>query len=402
MASKETQGLPVGTIIRVRWESWARRAKLRSVDGAEGEQKLGVIFTDDDSHATVDFGDAGKLEAFEANRAACNPACLSEDAARCRQEGKTLFRLGDFVAAAERYSAAINVLGMIDSSSRTPVLVALESSLWLARFIGQGSLEFQRPVAGPDFDNRASVRTPWAREAPVERTLRIHHGSALAEVQAALYLNRARCWISIRLPRKAVFDCDVAVALRRAQAAGARKGLANFLSLILLASLGCAWYGLWKVAVVIFLMMLVLMHIARRNELEHKDVQLCTAYFLRSKANMQLGDHEAAKVDLELADSLANPKQKLELIQFRLDLETVCKEGGQGVTEHATSWQKSAAARMHPDVFIGADRHMAGRDCCQEDSVPKSPEKEKEKEIDVPNSSQPDGARRRKAPVPAD
>ena len=310
--------LSVGAAVRVAWQEAARRATVACVldDG-----RVEVLFDDDESEAVVEAPCVSPLEAFEADPAAC--PCGGEDetlwaeAGRRREEGNALFKLRDAAAAAERYAAAIAGLGaMPDRSGQA--LAALNRTIWAGR-AEAGGFVFRQPVGG----RLDTVRErPAARAVPRGRLLRVQEGEP-GGLQVTLYLNRARCWLSLGAPARAVQDCELALALRRCAAGDAglearmrlhwlaMHALVVLLALatgLALAGRGAAATGAMGMALAAALAAWApgaLPGPGRGKAAEPKDPRLCTALFLRARARLAQGRLKLAEADAAASEAAA-------------------------------------------------------------------------------------------------
>jgi len=320
-----------------------------------------------------------------------------------------LYKLLDRAAAAERYSAAIAALGCAAASDSASTLApgagdrdsgpllalaAHDRTLWLGRGHGTtsqgGSLrfEFLRPVGGRHFalGARGRLRPPAPLATRRERVALVQAGD-LGDLQAALYLNRARCWLALGSPARTVQDCEMALALRRAalgppepRPGETEKGLRSALALhggagaavlvallaTLLGALGgssamlCCGATLLAVGVAAWAWLKVCQPSATGVEAgqgaeEPRDVRLCTALFLRGKARVAQGRLKAAEADVSAAEARADGEAQLrdvarlrrELAEARRDNKRLAKE--------VAKWCDAAMAKASPDAFAAVN-----------------------------------------------
>jgi len=323
------ENFSIGEVVRARWQEAARRATV-ACPPEDGE--IEVIFNDDGSEALLAAQHVFPLLAFESTPpACCSGASLSADAARCREEGNCLFKLGDAAAAAERYTAAIDGLGSIHGTDevRMPVLASSRHCLWLAHATSRRSnlleLQFARAVGGMV---PVPVDLPPNMMAKKERVLLIQQ-EALADLQAALYLNRSRCWLALGAPAQAVQDCSLVAALRDASLHGLAPAQEA-------------------------------RHRAGRQPIEAEsdgaldrpttDARLCTAYFLRGKARVRQGRLSAAESDLQRATVSATEAQANDLQRLKSEIAEA-RKSNKRLAREVSKWCEAAMAKANPDAF---------------------------------------------------
>ncbi|CAE8628521.1 unnamed protein product, partial [Polarella glacialis] len=399
----------------------ARRAIVACLGDASGEEDLpdwlDVIFEDDGSEARVKLADAKPLELFEAQPASCRGgADLPAQAARCREEGNVLFRLGDSAAAAERYAAAIAALGRVVAGQpgHAPVLVlvAVGGTLWAAELVDAGarqaaasksSLRLLRAVGGRGLpSSRGGAAPPSSGEGALE----VQPGS-LGDLQASLYLNRSRCWLALGSAARAVQDTGIAAALRRSLQPdpgnvgdetsspgsllnGRRLQSFGLAKLVLGFSLACAFgfpaaqentvsIGLLTLAAVGGAFYIgVLIRSAfwglERPSTAIKDSRLCTAHFLRGRARLVQGRVKAAEADFATAKAVADGAGQLsELRKLQREIAEV-RRGNKRLAKEVARWCDAAMARAGPDAFAAvASSALAAEVDLAEDIVAVAP-----------------------------
>lgn len=382
--AKDSSSFSVGAMVRVRWQEVARRATVACYTGSTVE----VIFDDDESEAAVDASSVSALEAFEGTAAACcgDVGSLASEAKRCREEGNTLYKLLDRAAAAERYTAAIHELGRVATCSEgaaCQALAACDKTLWLGCGRGPGSagtvrLEFLRPVGGQSFAKgqagAARLKRPTPMEARQNSLLAVHQAD-LGDLQVALYLNRARCWLALGSPARTVQDVELAMALRRAaaepslsrsEASGGSSALTGPLLpfalfpivVTLLLSLRRGWQ-LQQCAVALLVVVALAglwlqsrsFQTPPRRTAEPTDARLCTALFLRGKARVAQGRLKAAETDAAVADSAADGEgQRKELLRLRREI-LEARRGNKRLAKEVSKWCDSAMSKASPEAF---------------------------------------------------
>lgn len=344
-----------GTLIRVRWGTApdARRAKLVGVGKDSGQ--IEVKFMDDDSSVKVEMRDIGKLEDFEDKRATCSPDKLMEDAARCREDGNVLFRQGDAAAAIERYNRAILVMSRLDSSDPTLIISGCGHNLWSGMVTMDpkspaGLVQFQQLIAGKDYTGAPLKGNPPIAQQVKYEYLLVVRGGSMGDVQPALYLNRARSWLALEAYPRVVQDCTMASAIRRAQAAHSRKGLANFLSAILVAALFSWWIEWSKLATALGVVCLIAVTCMNMLNDRVKDKRLCSALYLRSRARLAQGKTDEAREDARSAEKIATVEQQKEVAQLRRDIEDAVRNE-RGKAPPPPQWKQKAAEMLGIDAF---------------------------------------------------
>jgi len=371
---ENSRNVPVGTLVRVRWgeSGVSRRARLLSV---EMDEQLRVGFEEDGSQACVTMDDMGKLEAFEASPAACSTDRLTEDSAKCREEGNILYRLGDAAAAAERYSVALEALGRVVASSGPNVVLAVhDKDIWSGTgnwpdSSADGILYFTHLVGGHHFDKFESenlavedvtmlVAVPERQFVRRDSVLAVRSERGLSDVQAALYLNRARCWLALGSPERAFQDCQLAAALRRVVTGRGRRGVAYCLSFFFVVlMLLCVYKHYFWMAIGFAAASFLTMWWARLVAKAFFDERLCAAIFLRAKAHLALGNADAARDDAEAAAQVAAPSQKAELdrlckdIIAAVDAECEGRRPPDAIDKEELGWRAAALARIKRDAF---------------------------------------------------
>eukprot|EP00933_Yihiella_yeosuensis_P006771 TRINITY_DN111557_c0_g1_i1.p1 TRINITY_DN111557_c0_g1~~TRINITY_DN111557_c0_g1_i1.p1 ORF type:complete len:432 (+),score=102.48 TRINITY_DN111557_c0_g1_i1:42-1298(+) len=374
--STEWANLSVGCTVRVAWQGVARRATVACLGDVPSEEPLQVIFDDDNSEAHVKADDVRLLEDFESQPASCAGGIrLSQEAARCREEGNALFRLGDSAAAAERYSAAINALGVVEEGeSSALVLAASGSALWAADASWKKVEEATGDLSPLACVGGGSAKVSEApRKAARSKLLKVQDG-ALGDLQAALYLNRARCWLALGAAPRAVQDSGIAASLRKAvqPQTGSYSGcyskrlqMSGVLKLAVGLGTAIAFGGpaaddsktslaLLMVAVVGALLYFLAL-LWRKNRLaavEAQDPRLCTAHFLRGRARVFQGRLKAAEEELSLAKaSAASDAQRSELQKLSREI-LEARRGNKRLAKEVAKWCEAAMARASPDAFV--------------------------------------------------
>eukprot|EP00928_Gymnodinium_smaydae_P072550 TRINITY_DN55899_c0_g1_i1.p1 TRINITY_DN55899_c0_g1~~TRINITY_DN55899_c0_g1_i1.p1 ORF type:complete len:380 (+),score=63.53 TRINITY_DN55899_c0_g1_i1:54-1193(+) len=363
----------VGTAVRVRWQEASRRA---TVACAEEDGKVEVLFNDDESEAVVDVTHVSALEAFEHEPLLCRKCSLDElrgEVARCKEEGNTLFRLGDAAAAAERYSAAVGALGAVAEGSGR-ALAALNRTLWAGRVTGAESagasfrFEFLQPVNGSTV-----LARPATRAVQRSRLLRVQEND-LGELQVTHYLNRARCWLSLGSPARAVQDCELAVAVRRCTICDFETGspLANTVALAALVAVAlggsCIWARQFSAMVVLILCVLIGARVLGISSLRDlcsgwlsrsasttspRDARMCAALFLRARARLAQGKLKAAEADLKLAEAAApveGASTRADLAKLRREI-VEARRRNKRLAKEVAKWCEAAMAKASPDAF---------------------------------------------------
>jgi len=392
--------ISVGTAVRISWQGAARRGIVACL-GDSFEVAFQVIFDDDGSEATVDGASIRHLEPFEEQPASCSRGPrLQEEAARCKEEGNTLFRLGDAVAAVERYSAAIGALGHVDTDARPAlILVALDGTIWATARSpepDQQQVQLIQRVGG--LRNGAGSRLPAGTRMPLAElggpTLAVQP-ELQGDLQAALYLNRARCWLALGSSNRAVQDTGIAAALRRAaqlppesrdprlpaRLAGVPRQWLQLSGLVapvlcLLLALACASGGpatdglrlreralaLATLGGVAYLGVLVRDPRNKATDPVCKDAQLCSAHFLRGRARVLQGRLKAAKANLAAAKAAAEePAQLRELAKLQQEISEA-RRGNRRLAREISRWCDAALETAGADAFAAAAIAEGGAD----------------------------------------
>lgn len=350
---EQRERVPMGTVVRVRWGALARRAKVMGVDGTQ----IKVIFLDDDSPAVVEMRDIGRCEDFEKERAKCSSL---EEGLRCKEEGNILFKKGDPAAAIERYDRALRQLGRLDSTSPTLVMHVVGKSIWtgmvnMASLDSGAIIKYQSCVGGVDFVDGPEVynlRAPQPQHVKPAELLVVHAGH-LGDLQAALRLNRARCWIALGLFQRAVEDCCICCALRRAETGHSRKGLSNFLSVLFVIFALLAYREWYYASACVGVLVAGVFCVGRSMSSLAPDKRLCTALFLRARAHLQQRRIAEANQDAYAAEAIASKEQRQEIADFMQELDNASKNTSEAVEPEA--WCLAAEARLGADSFVALE-----------------------------------------------
>jgi hypothetical protein len=203
-AAKKTELISVGSLVRVVKQERSRRATISFIDEDEGT--VDVMYSasasgpeDEDGvpvksiQALLPFELAPNSDRFQES--------LFKGASALKEEGNQLFKLKDFDAASERYSAVVAAFAARSRERGQQVLVCDEAD----------STAMLKAVSIRSLDADGGVELSDGREVAKSATLPVFQ--ELLPLQAAAHMNRARCLQSLASHARAAQDLTVVLAL---------------------------------------------------------------------------------------------------------------------------------------------------------------------------------------------
>lgn len=206
-AAKTTELISCGSLVRVVKPDRSRRATIMFVDEDAGT--VDVMYSNakgkDEEEEGLPLKNIQALLPFEltpkTDEANLFKESLWKAGSAAKEEGNALFKLKDFEAAAERYSAIVDGFAQKPRTAGQQVLAIREEN-------GKAMLKVD---VIRDCDRDGSCDLMSGAEVPAKSTLPIVQ--ELAPLQSAAHMNRARCRQSLGLHCEAAQDLSVVLGL---------------------------------------------------------------------------------------------------------------------------------------------------------------------------------------------